>query len=133
MRSFLAQHHPQPPSWLHPEGFVSDAAWLFAAADVFVSASRHEGHAAAIGEAAACGLPVVMSDIEGTSSWAAAPYVSTFAREDAGALAGQLGSLLDLPPQQRAVEGRENREWVHEHAGVDAWCARICAIYGSLL
>src|SRR4029077_10927746 len=37
MRSFLDQRSPARPPWLHVAGFVSDPAWLFAAADIFVS------------------------------------------------------------------------------------------------
>jgi glycosyltransferase involved in cell wall biosynthesis len=133
MRTFISERYEQRPAWLHEEGFVDDAAWLFAAADVFVSASRHEGQSATIGEAAACGLQIVMSDIEGTAGWAAAPFVSTFQREDALGLAKTLERLLDTTAQQRATEGAANREWVREQMGVAAWCEQICAIYEPLL
>jgi glycosyltransferase involved in cell wall biosynthesis len=132
LRSFLAEKLPTPPPWLRLSGFVSDSAWLFAAADVFVSASRHEGQSSAIGEALACGLPVVMSDIAGSAVWGAAPYALTFPTEDAGALAARLEQVLDDSPSAR-VAGGKNRQWAQEHAGVDAWCAQLCALYRTLL
>jgi glycosyltransferase involved in cell wall biosynthesis len=133
LRSFLAQRLPAQPPWLRLSGFVGDAAWLFAAADVFVSASRHEGQSFAIGEALACGLPVAMSDIAGTAGWGAAPSVLRFPSEDAGALAARLEQLLEDSPQARAAAGAQSRRWVQEHLGIDAWCAQLCALYRALL
>lgn len=132
MRAFLAGRFQTPPPWLHTSGFVSDPAWLYAAADIFVSASRHEGQSSAIGEALACALPVVMSDIPGTAGWGAAPRIATFPSADASALAERLAELLAMTPQERAAKGGENREWVRGR-GVEAWCRRICEIYRELL
>jgi hypothetical protein len=75
----------------------------------------------------------VMSDIEGTAGWSAAPFVSTFPSEDARALARELERLLDAPAGQRTAEGVGNRAWVHAHMSVEAWSEQICAIYRSLL
>jgi glycosyltransferase involved in cell wall biosynthesis len=133
MRSFLAERLTEPPPWLHVTGFVLDSAWLFAAADIFVSASRHEGQSSAIGEALACGLPVVMSDIPGTAGWGPAPGLSTFPSEDAKALGAQLERLLDDSPGARAAAGAQNREWVRENFAIERWTERICAIYRTLL
>jgi glycosyltransferase involved in cell wall biosynthesis len=133
MREFLAERMPATPPWLHTSGFVSDSAWLFAAADVFVSASRHEGQSSAIGEALACGLPVVMSDIPGTAGWGAAPHVQTFPNGDAGALAARLEQVLADPPAARTAVGEANRRWATGHLGIDTWCAQLCALYRPLL
>ncbi len=133
MCSFLDERLPERPPWLRLSGFVSDSTWLFAAADVFVSASRHEGHPAAIGEALACGLPVVMSDIEGTAGWGAAPGVCTFPPEDASALAARLDGLLSDSSQLGAVDGARSRAWARAHSGLDTWYERLCALYGRLL
>jgi glycosyltransferase involved in cell wall biosynthesis len=133
MQSFLSQRLPARPPWLRTSGFVSDSAWLFAAADIFVSASRHEGQSSAIGEALACGLSVVMSDIPGTAVWGGAPHIATFSSEDAGALAAQLERLFEVPPGARVAAGVENRDWVWEHFATDVWFDRICGIYEELL
>jgi glycosyltransferase involved in cell wall biosynthesis len=133
MREFLAQMRPQAPSWLHVADFVLDSAWLFAAADIFVSASRHEGQSSAIGEALACGLPVVMSDIPGTATWGPAPGLETFPSEDGVALAAQLQRLARQSPQERAAVGALNRDWVRANFAVEDWCERICGIYRDVL
>ena len=70
---------------------------LYAAADVFVSASRHEGYSYAVGEALACGLPVVLSDIDGTRLFTRAPGAFTFPPGDSPALAAQLDRVLADP------------------------------------
>jgi glycosyltransferase involved in cell wall biosynthesis len=121
------------PSWLHTSSFVSDSAWLFAAADIFVSASRHEGQSSAIGEALACGLPVVMSDIPGTAMWGGAPHMLTFGSEDAAALGSRLEQLLGDSVERRAAAGARDRDWVLKNFAIDAWDERICAIYENLL
>jgi glycosyltransferase involved in cell wall biosynthesis len=133
MDAFLREHLPQTPAWLHTSPFVEDAAWLFAAADIFVSASRHEGQPAAIGEAIACGLPVVMSDIAGTATWGPAPNVLSFPTEDATALAARLEQLLVLPPGARAAARAESRGWGQSHLGHAPWCERLLAAYEELL
>jgi glycosyltransferase involved in cell wall biosynthesis len=46
-------------------GWVNDPATLLAAADVFVSTSRWEGMPLAVLEAAAAGLPLILSDVPG--------------------------------------------------------------------
>jgi glycosyltransferase involved in cell wall biosynthesis len=133
MRSFLAERLSLAPRWLRLSGFVGDPAWLFAAADIFVSASRHEGQSGAIGEALACGLPVISSDIPGSAMWADAPGVLMFPSEDVPALAARLEELLDVSPQARAAAGAQNRRWAEGRAGTDVWCAQLCALYRTLL
>jgi glycosyltransferase involved in cell wall biosynthesis len=133
MGSFLAERMPERPAWLRTSGFVDDSAWLFAAADVFVSPSRAEGQSSAVGEALACGLPVVMSDIPGTALWGGAPAVQRFPSENAPALAAELERLLGEPRRERVAAGARNREWLQRNYSLDAWSERMCAIYRSLL
>jgi glycosyltransferase involved in cell wall biosynthesis len=133
MRTSLAERLPEQPPWLRLSGFVNDPAWLYTAADIFVSASRHEGQSGAVGEALACALPVVMSEIPGNYLWRAAPNVLTFPNEDADALAARLEQLLDASPQERVAAGLENRDWVRGHLGIDTWCEKSCELYRQLL
>jgi glycosyltransferase involved in cell wall biosynthesis len=133
MQSFLARQLPTRPPWLRTSSFVSDSAWLFAAADIFVSPSRHEGQSSAIGEALACGLPVVMSDIPGTALWGGAPHMLTFPSEDSAALGSRLDRLLEGSAEERVAAGAQNRDWLLENFAIDAWCERLCTIYEDLL
>ena len=134
LRALVAQRvGDPPPRWLTLSGFVEDPAWIYAAADVFVSASRHEGQPYSVGEAIACGLPVVMSDIPGTAPYAAAPDVISFPSEDAAALARALATVAARPPAERERGRAANRAWAHEHLGVDRWCLGVVELYDELL
>jgi glycosyltransferase involved in cell wall biosynthesis len=69
-----------------------------AASDVFVLPSRQEGFAVAPMEAMACGRPIVASDAHGVSDLLAGGEEAggvVVPREDPGALARELGRLLD--------------------------------------
>lgn len=104
------------PEWLRVVAPVPDAAPLYAASDVFVSASRGEGFSYAIGEAMAAGLPVVSSDIPGPAAYFAAPGVRRYPAEDAAALRRELIAALD--DRDDAV-GAGNRAYVAERLGLD--------------
>jgi glycosyltransferase involved in cell wall biosynthesis len=133
MRSFISERLPEQPPWLRLSEFVDDSAWLYAAADIFVSASRHEGQSGAIGEALASRLPVVMSDIPGSDVWMAAPWALGFPSEDVPALEQRLEQVLEASSPERAAAGAENREWVSGHMGMDNWSAQLCELYRALL
>jgi glycosyltransferase involved in cell wall biosynthesis len=134
LRAFLADRFgAQRPGWLHDSPFVADPGWLYAAADVFVSASRHEGFGYSLGEAMACGLPAIMSDIVGTRFYGAAGGVRAFASGDAAALADALASVAVQAPQARAALGADNATWVGDHLGIDGWCAAMLELYDDLL
>jgi glycosyltransferase involved in cell wall biosynthesis len=131
LERFVRTSVPDDVPWLRLTRFVDDAAWLYAAADVFVSASRHEGYSYAVGEALACGLPVVLSDIEGTRLFTDAPGTFTVPVGDVEALTGRLAQVLADP--QRDILGAENRSWAQRHLGIDRWCSRMLGLYRELL
>jgi glycosyltransferase involved in cell wall biosynthesis len=133
MRDFLDERIGSPPPWLRLSPFVEDPAWLYAAADLFVSASRHEGQSSAIGEALACGLPVIMSDIPGTAPWGQAPHILDFLSENVEALGAQLERVLTQSGEERRRAGEENRAWSREHASLASWTERLCSIYAEVL
>jgi glycosyltransferase involved in cell wall biosynthesis len=131
LEEFVRASVPDGVPWLRLTRFVDDATWLYAAADVFVSASRHEGYSYAVGEALTCSLPVVLSDIEGTRLFADAPGACTVPVGDTDALAGRLEQVLEDP--RRDSMGAENRRWAARHLGIDRWCARMLELYRELL
>jgi glycosyltransferase involved in cell wall biosynthesis len=94
-------------------GAVSHPEEPLGAADLFVNPSRSEGLPNAVLEAAACGLPLVLSDIpihrEIACSVGMADYL--FPVGDVQALAERLISLLRLDPAARAVYGRRCAEF----------------------
>jgi glycosyltransferase involved in cell wall biosynthesis len=130
LRAFVAERAgPEPPPWLRLHGFAADPVPLFAAADAFASASRHEGQPYAVGEALSCAVPVVLSDIPGTAIYRAAPGARTFPSEDPAALAAALETTLAGGVGAAASAPA----WVAERLGADAWCDALCALYEELL
>jgi glycosyltransferase involved in cell wall biosynthesis len=123
----------EDPDWLARSRFVSDPAWLYAAADLFVSASRHEGQSFAAGEALACGLPVVLSDIAGTKPYEEAAGTATFASGDAVGLAEAIARTVAMAHDERAAAQQANREWAHVHLSMERWCDAVCGVYQELL
>ncbi len=116
--------------WLHVLDPVDDVAQLFAAADIFVSASRDEGFSYAIGEAMAARLPVISSDIAGPSGYFEADGVVTFPSEDVDGLRARLVTLLDDPDRSRT--GEANREYVRRRFGIDAHVGRVLGLFSEL-
>jgi glycosyltransferase involved in cell wall biosynthesis len=117
--------------WLRVVDPVEDVRSLFAAADVFVSASRDEGFPYAIGEAMAAGIPVISSDIAGPSMYFASDGVATFASGDAHALRAELEALLGDPSRCRPCEA--NREFVEKRLSLEAHVARVVDRFEHLL
>jgi glycosyltransferase involved in cell wall biosynthesis len=120
-----------PPERLRVIPFTDDTRALFAAADVFVSASREDAFSYALGEAMAAGLPVASSDIPGPAMYFDAPGLRRFPSEDAKGLAAALRELLraDL----RAERGAANRVFVSERLSLSCHVARILEIFENEL
>jgi len=115
-------------------GFVPDVQRWMQAADGFVLSSRWEGLPMALIEAAACGLPAVVTDAEGVRE-AIAPDCSGFVAPagDPAGLAAAMTRLMQTPPEQRKEMGERARQDAIERFSLgtvlDAWEG----IYGRLL
>jgi glycosyltransferase involved in cell wall biosynthesis len=128
---FRARHVEALPGWLKIIPGVEDVSALYAAADVFVSASREEGWPLAIGEAMACGLPVVGSDIPGTRDfWGSSGYLR-YPVEDSGALSCELASLL--AGGHGHDYGATNRQYALAHLTMDRYVEETISCYQDLL
>jgi glycosyltransferase involved in cell wall biosynthesis len=85
-------------------GFRSDPERLYQALDVYVLASHREGWPRSAMEAAACGLPVVATDIRGCRQVVVDGDTGLlFPPGDAAALAARLLELLADPARRRAM------------------------------
>jgi glycosyltransferase involved in cell wall biosynthesis len=68
------------------------------AADVFVLASRHEGFGNVIIEALACGLPAVVTPLDGIGAVTVQHGQNGFIADGPEAIASRIVQLLDSPP-----------------------------------
>lgn len=128
----LRRSLPDPlPPWLRIVDPVQDARELYAAADLFVSASREEAFSYAIGEAMAMRLPIVSSDIPGPSAYFAADGLRTYPVEDAAALRTTLTEVLASP--ERPAWGAANRAFVAERLPLSGHVDGVLAVFAEAL
>ena len=99
---------------MHLLGRREDVPRLMAALDVLASSSHGEAFPNVLGEAMACGVPCVVTDV-GDSADIVGDTGRVVAAGDMPALAHQLLVLLQLPAEQRAALGLQARARVQSH------------------
>jgi glycosyltransferase involved in cell wall biosynthesis len=116
----------------HLLGRRSDIPRLNAALDVAVSSSRYgEGFPNVIGEAMACGVPCVVTDV-GDSACVVGGTGRVVPKGDAPALASALGEILALAPGERAALGAAARRRVVENFEIGSVARRYEAFHAAL-
>lgn len=95
-------------------GFRKDMPQALAAADLFLFPSWYEAFSLATIEAAACGLPVVASRINGTEDFITPGETGDFVKHDAADVAAVLRRLC-AQPKQLKVMGENARRRVEEN------------------
>lgn len=117
----------------HLLGFRSDIPYITAALDIASSSSAFgEGFSNALGEALACGVPTVATDvgdcrlIVGDSGRVVVPC-------DPDALANALGDLIDLGRDGRARLGALGRVRIMRDYGIEAIARRYHHVYAETL
>ncbi|MFL5263188.1 MAG: glycosyltransferase family 4 protein, partial [Anaeromyxobacteraceae bacterium] len=121
------------PGWLRtlpPQEHVGD---LYAAADVFASASRAEGFPYALGEALANGLPVVVSDIPGVEWAHELAGARFFPSGDGAALAAKLAEVARWSAAERGRRGAASRRYAERELSVATWAERVARLYRAAL
>ena len=103
----------------HMLGVRTDVPRLLAALDIFTCSSASEGFANVIGEAMACGVPCVVTDV-GDSARIVGDTGRVVAPRDPGALAAAWESLLRAGPQARQQLGARARQRVEQHYSLEA-------------
>lgn len=111
-------------------GPSDDVSRLYAAADLFLSPSRDEGHPFAVAEALACGVPVVASPIPGHEMIAArAGEACRIASLDSSSLAQAVRDCLGRDPAERERALKAAREWVVSEMDISVWSKRMLERY----
>jgi len=113
-------------------GERTDIARLLAALDVLVSSSAYgEGFSNVIGEAMACGVPCVVTDV-GDSAAIVGSTGLVVPPGDPASLAAAVRRVLAMTPGERLELGRAARERVRERFSLPAVAGRYEALYREL-
>jgi len=114
---------------IHLLGERIDTPRLSAALDIFtLSSSYGESFPNVIGEAMACGVPCVVTEV-GDASWIVGETGRVVPRRDPAALAGGWRELIDLGEEGRKALGRAARLRVIERFPLESVVAQYEALY----
>jgi glycosyltransferase involved in cell wall biosynthesis len=116
---------------VHCLGLRGDIARLMAASDLLVLSSSSEAFPRVLGEAMACGVPCVSTDV-GDSRVIVGDCGRVVSPHDDEALAAAVDELLSLPASQREALGRQARERVLEHFDIRDIARRYQELYLNL-
>lgn len=115
-------------------GVRRDVPALMSAADALALPSRSEGQPLVLLEAAACGLPVVATDVGGVREVVEDGRTGFLVPPgDPEALAGAMARLMALPPPRRAAMGQAARGYVEARYALERVVDRWEALYRDLL
>jgi glycosyltransferase involved in cell wall biosynthesis len=109
----------------------SDVARLFAAADVFVSASLMETYGLTLVEAMACGIPVIAFRVGGIPEAAPDGQGAILCSPQDGAELLEAVTNLRESPQLREKLGRIAHETVHSRNAASSFGSRFAQLYGE--
>jgi glycosyltransferase involved in cell wall biosynthesis len=113
-------------------GAVDDPRGVFNALDVLVCSSAFgEGFPNVLGEAMACGVPCVTTDV-GDAAMIVADTGRVVAVGDWRALAREVLAVLELEPSERDAVGRRARARIERDFALDGVAARFQALYVEL-
>jgi len=116
-------------------GRVDNVNDYLGASDLFLFLSRQEGLGIVILEALSCGLPCVVSPLDGIAAEIVLPErtgVIVNEPDDAGAVSACVSSLLDRP-ESRAAMGEMARKTVEGRFSFDTQADALASLYRELV
>lgn len=114
-----------------PIGEVTDTSRLMAALDVLCLSSSSEGFPNVVGEAMACAVPCVATDV-GDTSWVVGDTGVVVPPRNPEALAAGLTKLLRESDSARAELGRLARKRIQEHFTLPVITSQYADLYAAL-
>lgn len=127
-----AMAHAGVAAHTHLLGLRDDMPRVMAALDVLASSSYGEAFPNVLGEAMACGVPCVVTDV-GDSAYIVGDTGRVVAAGDMAGLALGLEELLALPAPEKALLAERARARVAEHFEIGAIVRRYEDFYEDLL
>jgi glycosyltransferase involved in cell wall biosynthesis len=113
-------------------GAVDDPRGVLNALDVLVCSSAFgEGFPNVLGEAMACGVPCVTTDV-GDAAMVVGDTGRVAPARDARALAGEVLTVLSLPSAERRALGKQGRARVQQNFALEQVVGRFEALYLEL-
>jgi glycosyltransferase involved in cell wall biosynthesis len=116
----------------HLLGRREDMPRLTAALDIASSSSYGEGFPNVIGEAMACGVPCVVTDV-GDSAWIVGDTGKVVPPRNPEALAAAWNDLIKMGPDDRTKLGSAARRRVEENYGLPAIVSKYETLYREIL
>ena len=121
----------QVPSWIKFLSPSNDAAKYYNASDVFLSASREEGLAYSVLEAAFCDCMVVASEIGGHAL--DIPYIEAYQVTNIDKLSDALKRMCNKTEEEKREIKAAQREYVTRVYDVNTWSKDVIAAYSLFL
>jgi glycosyltransferase involved in cell wall biosynthesis len=113
-------------------GERSDVAWVTSALDIACSSSISEAFPNAVGEAMACGVPCVVTDV-GDSAWLVGDTGLVVPAAAPGAFSTALMGLIRLSAAERTALGERARRRIVENFSLETVVARYKASYEAIV
>lgn len=135
------RHNPELSRWIGEEGLRSvthclgprdDIPRLIAALDIATMTSRSEAFPLVLGEAMACAIPCVATDV-GDSAYLVGETGTIVPLDDVDELARAWQTLLGLPLAKRQEFGQKARRRISENFDIRAVTGRFEAYYRELM
>ena len=119
-------------TFFHLLGRRNDMPRITAGLDVATSSSSYgEAFPLVVGEAMACGVPCVVTNL-GDSSYLVGKTGKVVPPREPASLAAAWNALLSLPAEQRAALGAAARQRIEEHFSLPAVAGQYAALYREL-
>lgn len=120
------------PKWLKVIEQKEDISSLFSNADIYISASHYETMSMCIAEASIYGLPIIQSDIYGTSWNSNTPSTFLFRCGDFIDLAKQMKRLIEMDKNILKEKCKVTSTINKQRLDINRWCYKIINVYKLL-
>ncbi len=118
---------------IRPMAPMNDTRVLYAAADIFISASTAEGMPFSLLEALSCGTPVVASDIPSQRFVGASLPACRLAPRLAAAFSDAIETEFDAGADDRRARLKTSRALIEREHSLGPWSERLAETYAQVL